>query len=220
MTGFIVAHPLDAMPDLFVPGHLLFSVMDHYRSGLVGRTDLFASNKTISKTKKYKKGKHSRIKRDSVTLSSRTTSTSSRPRNAVIKNVLRKRQVEDVIANVTRSTTATTTEATVGKIEIGQGKDNGGTVPLKGAEREARGMKHSIRSGIDVGRDEKKSGVRKYRIEKKKPAYSLKNKLATKKKPRPEGRRENITSDEEVLVSKYCSGIWTPQTWPKERKWK
>ncbi len=34
MTGFTLAHPVDAMPDLFVPGPMLFELMKKYKSTL------------------------------------------------------------------------------------------------------------------------------------------------------------------------------------------
>lgn len=37
MTGFTLAHPVDAMPDLFVPGPMLFELMEKYKSALLAR---------------------------------------------------------------------------------------------------------------------------------------------------------------------------------------
>lgn len=39
MTGFKLVHPIDAMPDLFIPGPVLFEVMEKYRNA-IGRSNV------------------------------------------------------------------------------------------------------------------------------------------------------------------------------------
>lgn len=47
MTGYTIAHPIDAMPDLFVPGPMLFELMKKYKSALIAKMDA-QFNETVS----------------------------------------------------------------------------------------------------------------------------------------------------------------------------
>lgn len=134
MTGFSLAHPIDAMPDMFVPGHLIESEIKRYR-GLL------------------------RVKRSSVLKVNGTSKAKTKPSKKVIPPAkIDKRMGAAVLSTVLPNRTALLTSSKLSvKMEKGQiirVKSNSTKKVDLGLKLGKSGLSNKVRKGDDENDDE------------------------------------------------------------------